>query len=142
MQYLSAAGQSVVSMAKETELCNFADIPEDIGPSYITYEPSLRNKRRAFGFSQECFYFNVCCEKNGQTYTISSRCYRSQKKNEAPHKVHLSVCGDKKKISIAVKFADCICFRVNLSFSLQVYPFPKSLARSKIFRFFIVCSVC
>ena len=86
-------------MAEEVEKCVFADIPEDIGPSYLYHTPSLRNKRKAFSLSQESYFFNIVFEKTGQTsYAISSECYRSHKKSDSPHKVYLSICGEKKTV--------------------------------------------
>ena len=91
----------IVAMAAVAELCKFSDLPDDIGPEYLTHVPSIRNRKRAYAFCRESSFRDFVLEKTGENkYAITCHCDRSQKKTQDPHSVYLYLCGDEKKKDI------------------------------------------
>ncbi|XP_046558783.1 uncharacterized protein LOC124267828 [Haliotis rubra] len=85
---------------------SFRDIPDDIGPKYLPYEPTLRQKQRGVAFSSASYLhsvtFHSCCDN---IVSICGRIYRSQRKTGAPHVINLSL----DRIHKSFTDAHCSC---------------------------------
>ena len=69
----------------------FKDVPDDISAAYLPYIPTLRQQQRAMAFCRGPYIKSVNINRESDRTTIKSRVYRSQRKSDEPHSVHIEV---------------------------------------------------
>ena len=79
----------------------FKDVPDDISAAYLPYIPTLRQKQRAMAFCRGSYIKSVNINRESDRTTIKSRVYRSQRKSDEPHSVHIEVRSEEGKVTDA-----------------------------------------
>ena len=70
--------------------CALSCLSDDISVKYLERRLTLRQRQRVDLFSREQYFRSVNIYKNVTVFDIEARCFRSQLKNEEPHRVFLS----------------------------------------------------
>ena len=81
-------------------------LPDSFGEAFLPYAPARREKRQGRLFAAGRYFDNVkLCQSdvgNGEV-AVAAKCFRSQRRNSPPHRLHLTVT------AVSISDAYCSC---------------------------------
>ena len=82
---------------------NLLDLPPNFKLELPNQSISLRCRQQGFKFFSENYLHDVYMTKFDDTVRVAAKCHRSQRKNEAAHKLSLDICKGQ------IQYSYCSC---------------------------------